>query len=64
MNVHEFVINQIRATNGSLWVSDAAKAIKAESKSNELILTFPTEGALPFAENDIIRSKRWIVTDN
>ena len=64
MNVHEFVINQIRATNGSLWVSDAAKAIKAESKSNELILTFPTESALPFAENDIIRSKRWIVTDN
>ena len=64
MNVHEFVINQIRATNGSLWVSDAAKAIKAESKSNELILTFPTESALPFAENDIIRSKRWIITDN
>jgi hypothetical protein len=29
MHVAEFIIDQIRATNGSLWISDAAKASSA-----------------------------------
>lgn len=62
MNVHEFVINQIRATNGSLWVSDAAKATSASSTSVGLILSFESGSALPFVQGDIIRSKRWVVT--
>lgn len=62
MNVHQFVINQIRATNGSLWVSDAAKATSASSTSVGLILSFESGSALPFVQGDIIRSKRWVVT--
>lgn len=61
INVNEFVINQIRATNGSLWVSDAAKSTNAtySSGNKSLVLTFQTGSILPFIAGDIIRSKRW-----
>jgi len=32
------VINQIRATNGSLWISDAAKAISASYNSSTKVI--------------------------
>lgn len=63
MNVYEFVINQIRATNGSLWVSDAGKVTSASYADNKLALTFYTDSAgyiMPFVPGDIIRSKRWM----
>lgn len=62
MNVHQMVINQIRATNGSLWVSDAAKAISASISGNYLYLYFESGSTLPFKAEDIIRSKRWVIT--
>jgi len=42
MNVYEMVINQIRATNGSLWISDASKAISAsyDSINKRIVLRF------------------------
>jgi len=42
MNVYEMVINQIRSTNVSLWISDASKATSASysSAANALILQF------------------------
>ena len=61
MNVYEMVINQIRSTNGSLWISDASKATSASysSAANALILQFQTGSLVPFIAGDIIRSKRW-----
>lgn len=61
MNVHQFIINQIRATNGSLWVNDSAKAISVQADGSKLILQFEPLSVLPFKKDDIIRSKRWIV---
>ena len=66
MHVKEYVIDQIRATNGSLWVSDAAKAISASfiSAGNDntgtMSLYFESGSMIPFTNGDIIRSKRWI----
>jgi len=52
MNVYEMIINQIRATNGSLWVSDAAKAVSASIVVADygygLRLQFETGSILPF----------------
>lgn len=63
ITVHEFVINQIRATNGSLWVTDAAKSKTVVSQSTNLIITFDEDVLVPFVANDIIRSKRWNAND-
>lgn len=61
MDVYQMVINQIRATNGSLWVSDAGKATNAtySSTANNIALSFQTGSLLPFMVGDIVRSKRW-----
>jgi len=60
MNVAELVINQIRATNGSLWISDVGKAKTAISLSSYKIgLSFETSSVMPFVLGDIIRTKRW-----
>ena len=58
MNVYELIINQIRATNGSLWVSDSAKI----HSINGLTCYIDTDsGSIvqPFAVNDIIRCQKW-----
>lgn len=64
MHVKQFVIDQIRATNGSLYVSDAAAAISASftgtGNTGTMSLYFQTGSTMPFTVNDIIRSKRWI----
>lgn len=66
MHVKEYVIDQIRATNGSLWVSDAAKAISASfvpagnDNTGTMSLYFESGSMIPFTNGDIIRSKRWI----
>lgn len=61
MDVYQMIINQIRATNGSLWISDASKATSASysSATNALILSFQTGSLVPFIAGDILRSKRW-----
>lgn len=59
LSVYEFIINQIRATNGSLWVTDTAKAISVSQTDTTVTLQFDTGSLLPFVANDIIRSKRW-----
>lgn len=58
MNVYELIINQIRSTNGSLWVSDSAKIHSV----NGLTCYIDTDsGSIvqPFAVNDIIRCQKW-----
>lgn len=56
-------INQIRATNGSLWVSDAGKSISSSYSDSKFVLYFDTGSLLPFGLGDIIRSKRWGVSN-
>ncbi|PZX18115.1 tail protein (putative endopeptidase) [Breznakibacter xylanolyticus] len=57
MNVYELVVNQVRATNGSLWVSDSCKAIYVKSGSF-YDFTFDDDGGRsprPFREGDIVQ---------
>lgn len=62
MNIYELVINQIRATNGSLFVSSVAKVkTVVPSQLYELDITFEDPdnlGASPFALNDILLIQR------
>ncbi len=58
MNIYELVVNQIRGTNGSLWVSDSAKVDSVigstcyiDSDSGNIIQ--------PFAVNDIVRCQKF-----
>lgn len=62
LNVYQFVINQIRATNGSLWVSDAGKAISMSqgTSADQGIIYFETSSMLPFSKSDLVRSRRWL----
>jgi len=55
------VINQIRATNGSLWISDVGRCTYAtySVESNSIGLSFETSSVMPFVVGDILRSKRW-----
>jgi hypothetical protein len=58
MNVYELVINKIRSTNGSLWVSDAVKISNVVGSTCYI----DTDGgtiAVPFVADDIIRCQRW-----
>jgi len=64
------VIDQIRATNGSLWITDAGKASSAsfiqtvDVNTGTMSLYFDTTSTVPFTTSDIIRSKRWIPQGN
>lgn len=64
MNVKQFIIDKIRATNGSLWISDAGRALSASYNpgNQQLILQFDTNSTVPFVKDDIIRSKQYMVT--
>jgi hypothetical protein len=58
MDVYELVVNQIRGTNGALWVSDSAKVASVSGNR----LTIDTGGDtsfVPFVENDLLRCQRW-----
>jgi len=62
MNVYELVINQIRATNGSVWVSDAIKIFGVTVSGTNYNCTIDTDGnkvGVPFLVNDILRCQRW-----
>jgi hypothetical protein len=65
MNVYELMIHQIRATNGSLWISSTGKVqTVTDAGSNYYVLTFDTgssdaEIGHGFVPNDLIRAQRW-----
>lgn len=58
LNVYELIINQIRGTNGSLWVSDSAKIDRVDG---DTCYIDTDDGNLiqPFAVNDIIRCQKF-----
>lgn len=61
LNVYELVIQQIRATNGNVFVSDSAKIDEAAfiiGTSYELTVDGDTNDYQPFAVGDIIRAQR------
>ncbi|GAG61863.1 unnamed protein product, partial [marine sediment metagenome] len=58
MNVYEMIINKIRATNGSLWVSDACElsdVVFVSGDSYRCYVDDHTNNPQPFAVNDIIK---------
>lgn len=61
MDVYELVINKIRATNGSLWVSDAVKIISVHHGSLWDLKFDNDNGNKPkvFGINDIIKAQRF-----
>jgi len=62
MNVYELIINQIRATNGSLWVTDAIKIDSVTAESDIFICSIDSDGGnitAPFVEDDIVRCQKW-----
>jgi len=57
MSVYELLIQQIRATNGSIFVSSAAKV--ESYSSNQITFEDPSENNLcPFADGDLIMMQR------
>jgi len=62
MDVYELVINKIRATNGSLWVSDSAKVVSVSEDDTYYYLNFDDDdgnSSQPFWENDIIKAQQF-----
>lgn len=64
MTVYELILNQIRATNGSLWVSDAAKVetVTDPGATWDYDITIDTDGGnmpIPFAVNDLLRCQQF-----
>ncbi|VTP97588.1 hypothetical protein [Sphingobacterium daejeonense] len=60
--VYELIVSQIRATNGSLWVSDAIKLETATKVGNDYRCTIDTDEDtiwIPFVVNDIVRCQRF-----
>ncbi len=61
LNVYELLIQQIRATNGSVFVTAAAKIASATLNSGvsyKLVVDASTNDYCPFAVGDIIRAQR------
>ncbi len=66
MDVYEMVINQIRATNGSLWISDSMKVTTGyrfdEWDIENIQLNFDNEGGnlvCPFKLYDIVQAQKF-----
>lgn len=62
MNVYELIINKIRATNGSLWVSDSAKLSAVTYSAPTYHCTIDTVAGdliVPFVLNDLVRCQHW-----
>ncbi|OYD44141.1 hypothetical protein CHU00_18415 [Sphingobacterium cellulitidis] len=60
--VYELIISQIRATNGSLWVSDATKIESVTKDGSNYRCTIDTDGDtiwIPFQVDDIVRCQRF-----
>jgi len=76
MNVYELVINQIRATNGSLWVTDSVKltgyalnpyydSYPGAGNGYTCYIdddNFPIGGDPPFVGGDFVRCQKWTGT--
>ena len=59
MSVYELLIQQIRATNGSIFVSSAAKVESWHSGNSQITFEDPSDNNLcPFADGDIIMMQR------
>jgi hypothetical protein len=58
MNVYEFVVNQIRSTNGNLFVTNCAR-ISSVSLVNTNYYDIFTEAPHGFQPNDLIRAQRF-----
>ncbi len=58
MNVYELLVHQIRATNGSIFVSNTGKAKNVTGPVTG-VYTIETETAHGFAVDDLIRSQRF-----
>lgn len=65
MSIYELLINQVRATNGSLWVSSTGKPTSVTGGPT-FTLTFDTGGTSGhgFAQYDLIRAQRWDAASN
>jgi hypothetical protein len=61
MDVYELVINQIRATNGSLWVSDAVKIDRSVERATQGIwdLFVNDDTTITLVANDIVRAQQF-----
>lgn len=69
ISVYELLVNQIRATNGGMFVSSVGKIASATISSGTLgaldsiyILTLDANITHGFAVGDLIRARRWIST--
>jgi hypothetical protein len=62
MSVYELLIQQIRASNGSIWVTDAMKIDEVVDETTFWTITIDTDGgsrSIPFQAGDIIKCQRW-----
>lgn len=63
MSIYELIVNQIRATNGSLWVTDSVKVASVTLVSGDIYdIGIDDDGgniAVPFAANDQILGQSW-----
>lgn len=61
-SVYELIVNQIRATNGALWVSDAIKIKTVTVSGSNYVCGIDSDGGTiytPFAVNDIVRCQKF-----
>lgn len=67
LTVYELIISQIRASNGSIWVSDSAKIASVTNLGGSLyrcyIDTDSTNISQPFLVDDIVRAQKWTGRD-
>ncbi len=60
--VYELIVSQIRATNGSLWISDAIKLESVVKSGSNYVCKIDTDQGtiyVPFVVNDILRCQRF-----
>ncbi|PVH26292.1 hypothetical protein [Sphingobacterium corticibacter] len=60
--VYELIVSQIRATNGSLWISDAIKLESVVKSGSNYVCKIDTDQGtiyIPFVVNDILRCQRF-----
>lgn len=59
MNIYELVVNKIRATNGSLWVSDSVKVDSVNSNIPTQTVYVNTDTLVPFTVNDVVKAQNF-----
>jgi hypothetical protein len=59
MKVYELLIQQIRATNGNLFVSDSAKIVGVSLAGSTYTLTIDADTYMPFQADDLILAQRF-----